>query len=260
MTLDIISGVMQFKNVHGYIRFPNSLGQTKPVQFNAGTLIWNEKKNRLTLQDHVSIVSDPFGTLTTEGKVELELKDVNGQMILEKLIVDGNSSSVVQPNTQYSMNIQCNGHVEVNHSKKTITMQSPSQVEIKTDTGILSSDKITLNYSLEEDRFVPKYTVLEGNVKLRNHIMVDVRRPGPLDQYALADRVVIDLPTDTFVLSGVNGKRILFYDRINNLKMSAPEITVSKDPQTHKQVVKGKGDVRFTFLENEYDLLKRSFR
>jgi hypothetical protein len=42
--------------------------------------------------------------------------------------------------------------------------------------------------------------------------------------------------------------------------MSATEVVVSKDPQTHKQVVKGKGDVRFTFLENEFDLLKKSFK
>jgi len=52
---------------------------------------------------------------------------------------------------------------------------------------------------------------------------------------------------------------VLFYDKINNLQVSAPEIKMQRDKQTKKQQFQGIGDVRFHFVEKEYQQLRKRF-
>jgi hypothetical protein len=61
-------------------------------------------------------------------------------------------------------------------------------------------------------------------------------------------------------LAGVNGNRVLFFDKVNNVQMSAPSLKVRHDSSTQKDSIQGLGDVRFTFIEKELEQLKEHFR
>ena len=93
---------------------------------------------------------------------------------------------------------------------------------------------------------------LTGNVKM-------IHREGALEQYALADRVIMIKGEKEIRFFSDQGRKVLFYDKINRLQMSAPEISVVKDPLKNKNVVKGKGKVRFHFKDEEYERLREYF-
>ena len=94
--------------------------------------------------------------------------------------------------------------------------------------------------------------ILSGDVKM-------IHREGALEQYALADRVRMIKGEREIRFFSNQGRRVLFYDKINRLQMSAPEISVIKDPSTLQNSVKGKGNVRFHFKDEEYERLRHYF-
>lgn len=94
--------------------------------------------------------------------------------------------------------------------------------------------------------------ILTGNVKL-------IQREGLLEQYATADKVVISKNSGKMHFYSGKTQRVLFFDRVNNLQVSAPELILSRDPVTRQENVKGKGNVRFHFKEEEYERFKLIF-
>ena len=62
------------------------------------------------------------------------------------------------------------------------------------------------------------------------------------------------------VLSASEGNRVLLFDKVNNIQMSAPSLKIQHDPSSQKELIKGMGDVRFTFLEKELAQVKQHFK
>ncbi len=91
--------------------------------------------------------------------------------------------------------------------------------------------------------------LLQGNVKL-------IQREGVLEQYAMADRVEISKNEGKMHFFSGKNQHVLFFDRVNGLQVSAPELVVIRDPVTRKENVRGKGNVRFHFKEDEYERMK----
>src|SRR5262249_30835599 len=81
---------------------------------------------------------------------------------------------------------------------------------------------------------------------------------SPLVQYALADRVEY-FPKNQEALFSTkgSGRRVLYYDTANDMQVSAPALRIKRDQVTHKDSVKGIGDVRFNFVEHEIDQLEQ---
>jgi len=154
----------------------------------------------------------------------------------------------------------CYGDLFLDHEKRTITMNSPQNTEgeVEEDVqlffedgkGKMFSDHAVLAYAVIEDQFTPLQLTLEGNVRMYH-------REGPLLQYALADRSVFFVEKQEVHFKALETKRVLFYDRVNQLTMSAPEVKVKRDPSTKKDSVQGVGDVRFYLDEEELHQLRQ---
>lgn len=97
-----------------------------------------------------------------------------------------------------------------------------------------------------------KQCILEGDVRM-------IQREGPLEQYAIAEKVILLKEENAARFFSKNGGKVLFYDRVNRLQISAPEIYMVKDPINNKDSVKGVGKVRFHFKDEEYERLRQYF-
>ena len=69
--------------------------------------------------------------------------------------------------------------------------------------------------------------------------------------------MVIDLAQQTAILSALPPKRVLFWQE--GVSLSAPAVHLRKDLLTHKEVVEGKGEVRFTFDLEEKNRIEQLF-
>lgn len=165
--------------------------------------------------------------------------------------------------------LTCYGTVTIDHSKQEVQMESPrnqenlvlqgQQVHFEDTYGSIYADKITVKYDFNGQKVVPKFLVLEGNVKILN-THASVEPASPLVQYGLADKVECDLTSKEAAFSMLEqGKRVLFYDKAHDLRVSAPGLTIRRDKMTQKDVIKGSGDVRFSFVEKEIEQLRHRF-
>ena len=76
----------------------------------------------------------------------------------------------------------------------------------------------------------------------------------------IADKVEYTPQTNEAVFTSHNNlKRVLFYDKANDMEVSATTLKIKRDEATKKETVKGIGDVRFSFVENEFEQLRKRF-
>ena len=78
-------------------------------------------------------------------------------------------------------------------------------------------------------------------------------------QYALADQLDYDYKNEEITLRAKQGSSVLYYDQVNNYRISAPEVLLGRSEETGKPKVDGKGKVKFVFDEEEIDKFKTHF-
>ncbi len=117
----------------------------------------------------------------------------------------------------------------------------------------VDSDAAEIFLDPSSSAFSIKKIDLEGNVRL-------VRGQGALEQYVLANRLVYDRESGQAHFMSRRPGRVLLYDKINNLQVSAPEIKLDRDKKTKKEAFQGIGDVRFHFAEKEFEQIRKHFQ
>jgi len=123
--------------------------------------------------------------------------------------------------------------------------------------GELFADQAIIDYREENGHLVPVKLLLTGSVRAVNHC----RQAGSEEeQYALADRVELDLGSGQARLSAVKPNRVLFFDKFYKMQVSASALTLSRELETKKERIKGEGDVRFHFRQQELDEIKKRFK
>lgn len=151
-------------------------------------------------------------------------------------------------------------HEKVEFSSNTLDYQQDSGVIYLNDEviirckgiGVMCSDKAAL-YT-DKDSGKPYQLKLKGNVRVCNHFAESSEVGTPLDQYALADSLQYEIASKQMVLTAKKGRRVLFYDKANHVKVSAPKVLRDGEGK-----VKGFGDVKCTFAEQELQELRKQF-
>jgi hypothetical protein len=207
------------------------------TSFNGGCL--DASVIQLRVVDQVLVFSDPVGTfpLNREGDPVQALK-----MNAKELIWDDREQ-----------NLHFKG--DKNH-----------QVFIEDALGELYADTVFIKYASENSRLVPLKMTLKGHVRLINRFDGHIEESGSILHYAVADYVEYMLGPQEVLLLGEDGNRVLFFDVVKNIQMSAPGLKVKhnlsnkeKKGSPQGMSIQGMGDVRFTFIEKELDQLKSHF-
>ncbi|MCE5315970.1 MAG: hypothetical protein LLG04_01225, partial [Parachlamydia sp.] len=152
----------------------------------------------------------------------------------------------------------CWGKMIVDHTHLTVTLDSPDsskQVFYQDRHGSLYSDRAFVVYDWIDGAIKPGKIILEGNVKMVNKSLQTMRH-----QFALADRVEILPATQEAHLTANAGRRVLIYDQVNDMQVSAAQgIKIKRDEMTKKESVQGIGDVRFNLIDPELEQLYKRF-
>lgn len=245
--------------------------QPATLALQADHLQWDLSRDILSLRENVEVTHSQLGHFKSDQELKIFYAELNGKRELRAIESDGYSVLChVQELTHLCHWLICYGKMLVDHEKMIVLLQSPlnAQGKVPKDKqifyydhlGEVQADKATIYYQKLAGRLVAKKIILEGNVYLVDHkgMEGDENPKTPL-HYALADKVEYNPHTKAMDFSAKDGRRVLFYDKINHLQVSAPELHITRDQQTKKEAIKGVGDVRFHFKNSELEqLLKRS--
>ncbi len=245
----------------------------RPVQtleFSANELAWDEQQHTLQLTGDVNITQNGSLHIHTDHELLISQAIVNDKRVL-KFLQSPENTYIDYTDTQKgnTHRIHCPGFFSIDHERQEMVFQGLKdisgknneelQVYIEDVLGEMYADRVRIHYTWEERQLVPARTILEGHVRLMNRFDGHVEETGSVLHYALADVVEYFPKQQEMVLKGSNGNRVLFFDKVNNVQMSAPSLKVIHDTTTKKEIIQGLGDVRFTFIEKELEQLKQHF-
>jgi lipopolysaccharide export system protein LptA len=242
---------------------------SQTLEFSSNELIWDDQKQTLQLKGLVNITQNGTVQVQTDHEIFIIQDLVNGQRILrsiqspQKTII-----SYLDPQKSNTHHIHCPGPLLIDHNSQTISLQGLSegsmeedqQVYIEDVLGEMYADRVQMHYIWQERQLIPEKIILEGHVRLLNRFDGHLEESGSLLHYALADRVECLPKQKEMTLEAAENNRVLFFDKVNNVQMSAPSLKIRHDDTTGKDSIQGLGDVRFTFIEKELEQLKQRFR
>lgn len=240
------------------------------IELQADHLLWDISRDLLTLQGNAVVSHSDMGTFKSDRELRMYYSGVKGKKQLRSIESDGHSILChKEAPKQYCHWLTCDGKMIVDHEKMQVLLQSPLDLQGKTYTGKqvfyydhlgeVQADRATIYYQNSGGKLTVSKLTLEGNVYIVDHKgMLDANggENKPL-HYALADFVEYTPHNKQMYLNSQSGQRVLFYDKINQLQVSAPALRITRDQQTKKEAVKGYGDVRFHLLNTELEKLFR---
>ncbi|MBA3604117.1 MAG: hypothetical protein H0W50_10885, partial [Parachlamydiaceae bacterium] len=256
-----------------------TLDSTKPpamtpvpstLQVQAADLHWDLSRDLLSLKGNVEVEHSVMGNFQSDQELRVFYTGVKGQRNLRAIESEGHLLLRRDDSLKKQSHwLICDGNMLVNHEAMTVIFQSfedfegkvkrDKQVYFYDSLGEIQADKITISYQEVAGKFEATKVKLEGNVFMIDHKDVQdaIEPERSFVHYALADFVEYILTDKEMHLYSKVGNRVLFYDKINKLNMSAPALKVKRDDQTKKESVKGIGDVRFHFLDSELEQLRK---
>ena len=266
--IDTVKRQLLFSYPKGAIYTPSEKELQNRVDFSAGTMTWDDQNNALTLCDHVTVSQKGIGRITTDKEIRLTQGVHNGMKQLQSIASSGPTTLFYNDDEkELAHTLVCHGLLFVDHKNLQTVMESPRdakgevmegcQVHFQDDMGEIYADKIVIKYALVNNVPAPTRMILEGHVHLMNRCAIDAE--GPYLQFALADRVEYKAEAKEVHLSAKGKGRILFFDKLNNLQVSAPGLKIRRDQVTNKDSVQGIGNVRFSFVEKEFAEMNKYF-
>ncbi len=223
------------------------------VRFTAESLLWDHEQNTLILKGNPTVQEPNLGTIVSDQEIYLFQKDKNltgfksfGKTTLTYL----NNHQLVSHGTLSFDRERNHGTVESPLVKGAV----PEGAQLSYQEGEMSilADKAHIEYTEENGTFQPISVSLKGHVKVSSS-------GEKASRYGIADRLTYSPTTRTFILGADPGKKVLFVNDEENLKVSAQEVHITQDPTTKKQTVKGLGNVQLALSAEEQASLNKYF-
>lgn len=219
-----------------------------PLFFKASEMLLDSEAEEITLEPPVRI--DWLGHLDTSGKVEITRKNKK----LDKIQVQGPSKLLWKDSERNEHRLNVPGILLIYPEEHLmeISNDGAEQISFSDHYGKINSDRILLTLQEVAGKLEPLKIQFVGNVRLQNN------SPGT-EQYALADEALFEFGKSTLTLQSNKRPRVLFYDELNKVEASSPSLVINRDPKTGQNVMRGIGNVRFVFAEEELNELKKRF-
>lgn len=239
--------------------------------FSSDKMIIDETKQMLSLQQAVKVNLGSQVDLSTNKEIEIHRDEINGKKVLTKIFSPEETLiTYLEQNKILEHRLFCYGALTIDHDLLQATLKSPvnsqgftiegKQVSFEDLLGRIQADVVVIIYQQIDRKLIPSKIILSGDVKIFNCFDGHVQESGSVLQYALADVVEYDPFSKEMLLRSGEGKRVLLFDKVNNIQMSAPALKIIRDEAHPKGSIKGIGDVRFTFIEKEFEQLRKNFK
>lgn len=221
-------------------------------------LTWDEIKDTLTLQENIILEDAYLGKLVSEEIVRLTQKNHFRKKVIHTMEAQGKTvltSQEGQKLTSFGSLKLDRDNLELICTSPTIDGKTPldQQLIYEKEDLTLFADSASLEYSLKGMLLQPHIVNLHG------HVRIFSREPSQPFRCGIADHIQYDPNTLEIRLIADKGKHVLFWHQQQNLKLSAPEILITLDPDTKEETIKGIGTLRFSFNQEEDAELKTLF-
>jgi hypothetical protein len=236
--------------------------QKGEMHFHSDHLYWDQHRNALTLKGNIFIQEASIGTFNAQDELQLVQTVNKGKTVLKSIQTQGPASLVYQDEHQHQHKLISQGTVHLDRDKLRATIESPEnegivaqdkQLYYQEEELAVFADHASLEYSVVDDALQPTSLSLKGNIRFFSH---DPQKPL---RCGASDRLTYSLTTRTFILSANPGKKVLFWDEAQGMRLSAPEVHITYDPETKQQNIKGVGAVQFAFTPDEQHKLFQLF-
>jgi hypothetical protein len=210
------------------------------------------------------------GKLTTDKEMTIELVKADGMHRMRTVETKGEAVlTYADAAGGQSHTLKCYGKIKLDNIKRESQLHSPKdnagnvlegkQVYFEDEKGQISADRAFIKYDEVEGKIKPARIVLEGNVRIVNLVTKSKDDSELTQQYILADRVDFIPATQEMIFKADKGKRVLLYDKNNNMEVSAPGLKLVRDHAANKEALRAIGGVRLNFVEDELEQLKSHF-
>ncbi len=234
--------------------------QTGEMRFQSDHLYWDQIKNILILKGQISIDENSLGTINAEDELHISQTSVKGKRLLKSIHAQGPSTLIYKDEYHVSHRLISSGSIDFNRDKLRAMIESvekdgmvsqDKQLYYEEEEFAVFADTASLEYSIVSDALQPSSLTLSGNIRLFSH---DTQKPL---RCSLADRLTYSLTTKTLILSSNPGKKVLFWDESQGMRLSAPEVHITYDSETKQQQIKGVGAVQFAFTPDEQSKIQQ---
>ena len=240
------------------------------IDFSSDIMVMDKKNNKMTLREHVVIHQKGLGQLTSEKEVTFFQRLIGGKNQISSIESLGKTILTrVDLNKNFTYTITSHGKLIVDHPNLLITMVSPrdshgmimegQQVFFQDPMGEIYADQANIQYNWADKALIPGKMTLSGHVRFLDSSSAQNGIHSPLSKYALSDKLEYFPDLQEAIFTADKGSRVLFYSKANDLQVSAPALKIRRDEITKKESIKGIGDVRFSFIEHEFEQLKQRF-
>lgn len=253
MQLDLLTNDIVMKNIFGELVSPTSIKTSKPsLSIFANHLQFFHDDRKITLRGDVKLIDDDFADLVCDDKVEIFQVKEYDHYVIQTIVCSGNST--IQSHHEELQSLKTSGQMEFSrNSLSLVATKGSTQTLYQNDTLSIFSDVAMIEYDLVDLSLSPKKIHFQGSVKM--HCM---QESNPL-HYGFADELILDPKTNETKLIANKGRKVLFWNEEESLKVSADQIHVFFDEETRKEIIHGIGSVRFTFNSEEEDNFKEIF-
>ena len=231
------------------------------IHFSTSSLNWNDLEKELLFKGKTQIREQDLGIIHAEDELIIKNHTVNDKLVFQSLDAKGRTVMTYKDLEGHSHRIESHGRLYVDQSKLQAWIESPQDesgnvqnpLHYETEDLSVFADSAQLEYMNVNQHIKPI------SIALKNHIRLVSKDPNKPIQLALADRMNYSLDTHSIILSAYPGKKVLFWDIAQELKISAPEVHITVDPLTQERVIKGVGKVHFAFNTEEQTQFNQYF-
>lgn len=269
--VDTVDRLLWLEDPSGTLYLRQEKHPTQILKFIANELWWNDHEQLLQLRGKVQLTQNETLHIHTDSELAMAQFVANGKRNLRFIRAPENVQITYEDSIKGNVRkIYCPGTFLIDHEHHKIILhgsfeglkqnEEASQVYIEDLLGEMYADSVQIDYSWQEGQFVLEKIALKGHVKLFNRFDGHLEESSSILHYGLADHVDYFPKEQELVLASASGNRVLFFDKVNNIQMSAPSLKIKHDAALHKNSIQGMGDVRFTFIEQEFEQIKQRFR
>ncbi len=254
--LQAVQVVLSEANKHMHITQPSgqvTLPEGGLLNYQANEAIWEAASTTLHLLGDIHAYHPTLGYLEVDDTLTIQFKD--GQVSQAIAIGDTTLIHVDEKGRSHTFKNKGRTAADLQSAEILINKQGAEQALFQDALGKIYADRVRIQ--LQKGEKAIEVVELEGQVKMYNGFATGVTTEGILDQFILTDKALYFPQNKLITLAAYPKQKVIFFDRLNNLKISANALNVYRDRETNKDAVEGVGKVRFSFGEGEKTELRR---
>lgn len=258
--INLIDSYLQLFYAKGILQsFLSPKTKKSSLYFSTDSLYWNDLEKKLLFKGSTQIEEQDLGIIHTQDELIIKNCMVNNKMIFQTLDAKGYTIMIYKDLKRRNHRIESSGRLHIDQNKLQARIESlqdqkghiQNQLYYETEDLNAFSDSAQLDYVNINQHIKLSSIVLKEHVRLFSK--------DPNKQLAIADKMSYSLDTHSIILSAYPGKKVLFWDALQELRISASEVHITTDYLTQEKVIQGIGKVQFAFSKEEQTQFNQHF-